>query len=161
MQISKDAVVTLEYILKDNEGAVIDQSSGDEAFVFIFGNGGIIPGLENALEGKQENDEVSVTIAPEEAYGERDDAMIAEVPVDRFENADEIKAGMQFQTAGEDGTAKVVTVVKNEEGMVTVDANHPLAGVTLNFDVKILGVREASAEELDHGHVHGPGGHQH
>jgi len=161
MQISKNAVVTLEYTLKDNEGVVIDQSSGDEAFAFIHGIGGIIPGLENALEGKQVDDALSVTIEPEEAYGHRDDAMVAEVPVDRFEEAGEIQVGMQFQTAAEDGSARVVTVVKIADGMVTVDANHPLAGITLNFDVKVLGVREATAEELEHGHVHGPGGHHH
>ena len=161
MQISKNAVVTLEYTLTDNEGVMIDKSSGDDAFAFIHGIGGIIPGLENALEGKQVDDALSVTIEPEEAYGQRDDSMVAEVPVERFEGAGEIQEGMQFQTAAEDGSARVVTVVKIEDGMVTVDANHPLAGVTLNFDVKVLGVREATAEELEHGHVHGPGGHEH
>jgi len=161
MQISKNTVVTLEYTLKDNEGVVIDQSSGDEAFEFIHGVGGIIPGLENALEGKKADDELSVTIEPDEGYGPREEALLADVSLDKFEDAGEIKEGMQFQTASEDGTARVVTVVKIEDGTVTVDGNHPLAGVTLNFDVKVVGVREASQEELEHGHVHGPGGHDH
>jgi len=161
MLISKNAVVTLEYTLKDNDGVVIDKSSGDEAFAFIHGIGGIIPGLESALEGKKVDDALNITIEPEEAYGQRDESMVAEVPADRFEGAGEIQEGMQFQTAAEDGSARVVTVVKIAEEVVTVDANHPLAGITLNFDVKVLDVREASAEELEHGHVHGPGGHQH
>jgi len=161
MQISKNTVVTLEYTLKDNEGVVIDQSSGDDAFAFIHGVGGIIPGLENALEGKKADDELSVTIEPEEGYGHREEALLADVSLDKFEGAGEIQEGMQFQTASEDGTPRVVTVVKIADGMVTVDGNHPLAGVTLNFDVKVLDVRDASQEELDHGHVHGPGGHDH
>jgi len=161
MQISKNKVVTLEYTLKDNEGVVIDQTTGDDTFAFIHGIGGIIPGLENALDGKQADDALNITIEPDEAYGQREEALLAEVPMDRFDGAGEIQEGMQFQTASEDGTARVVTVVKIEDGMVTVDGNHPLAGVTLNFDVKVIAVREATQEELEHGHVHGPGGHQH
>jgi len=161
MQITKNTVVTLEYTLKDKDGTLIDQSSGDEAFVFIHGVGGIIPGLETALEGKSAGDALSVEIEPEEAYGQRDDALVAEVPLDRFEGAGEIQAGMQFQTADEDGTPRIVTVVKVEGDTVTVDSNHPLAGIDLCFDVKVLDLREATAEELEHGHVHGPGGHEH
>jgi len=161
MQISKNKVVTLEYVLKDNDGTIIDQSSGDDSFAFIQGIGGIIPGLENALDGKKADDALSITIEPDEAYGHREDSLLAEVPLDRFDDAGEIKEGMQFQTAGEDGTARVVTVMKIDNGTVTVDGNHPLAGITLNFDVKVLGVRDATEEELEHGHVHGPGGHQH
>ena len=161
MQIAKNSVVTLEYVLKDDSGTIIDQSTGDEPFAFIHGVGGIIPGLESALEGKQADDELSVTIEPDQAYGQRDDALIAEVPLERFEGVEEIQEGMQFHTASEDGTPHIVTVVDISDGVVKVDGNHPLAGVTLNFDVKVLEVREATAEELDHGHVHGPGGHQH
>lgn len=161
MQISKNKVVVLEYTLKDNEGVVIDQSSGDESFTFIHGVGGIIPGLENALEGKKANDELSVTIEPDEGYGQREESLLDEVPIDRFDEAGEISEGMQFQTATEDGTPKIVTVIKITDGVVTVDGNHPLAGITLNFDVKVLDVRDATEEELDHGHVHGPGGHEH
>ena len=161
MQISKNAVVTLEYTLTDDSGTLIDKSSGDDAFAFIHGIGGIIPGLEAALEGKVANDELSVTIEPEEGYGPRVDELVAEVPLDRFEEAGEVQEGMQFQTASEDGTPRVVTVVKIADGQVTVDGNHPLAGITLNFDVKVLDVREATEEELEHGHVHGPGGHNH
>ncbi|HEC27991.1 MAG TPA: peptidylprolyl isomerase [Gammaproteobacteria bacterium] len=161
MQISKHAVVTLEYTLTDNSGVVIDQSSGDDAFEFIYGIGGIIPGLETALAGKEADDEISVTIEPGEGYGEREEALVDEVPVDRFDEAEEVKEGMQFQTPAEDGSTRVVTVIKIEDGKVTVDGNHPLAGVILNFDVKVQAVREASEEELEHGHVHGPGGHDH
>lgn len=161
MQISKNAVVTLEYILKDTDGVVIDKSSGDEAFAFIQGTGGVLPGLESALEGKQTDDALNVIIEPEEGYGQRDESMVAEVPAKQFEGDGEIMEGMQFQTSAEDGSTKVVTVVKIAEDVVTIDANHPLAGMILNFDVKVLDVRDATAEELEHGHVHGPGGHHH
>lgn len=161
MQISKNKVVTLEYVLKDIDGAIIDQSSGDESFVFIQGIGGIIPGLESALDGKQADDALNITIEPDEAYGQREESLLAEVPIDQFDDAGEIKEGIQFQTASEDGTARVVTVIKIEDGIVTVDGNHPLAGKPLNFDVKVLDVRDATEEELEHGHVHGSGGHHH
>jgi len=161
MEITKNKVVTLKYTLTDSEGVVIDKTGDDDVFAFIFGVGGIIPGLEAALEGKKADDAVTVEIQPEEGYGHRSEELVAEVPVDNFDGAGDIAEGMQFQTSGEDGAPRVVTVVKIEDGMVSVDGNHPLAGIVLNFDVNITDVRDATEEELEHGHVHGEGGHQH
>jgi FKBP-type peptidyl-prolyl cis-trans isomerase SlyD len=160
MKITEKHVVTLNYTLKDNDDNIIDQSE-DGSFCYLHGASNIIPGLENALTGKSSGDELSVSVAPEEGYGPRDDARIQEVPRDAFPPEPEIEPGMQFNAEGPDGQAVMVTIAKVEGGTITVDGNHPLAGVTLNFDVTIADIREASAEELEHGHVHGPGGHQH
>jgi FKBP-type peptidyl-prolyl cis-trans isomerase SlyD len=160
MQISANKVVSIDYTLTNNQGEVIDTSSGREPLAYLQGQGNIIPGLESALEGKTAGENIKVTIAPADGYGERDDALTQAVPRQMFENTDEIQIGMQFQTMSEHGP-HVVTVISIDADNVTVDANHPLAGETLNFDVTIVEVREASPEELDHGHVHGPGGHQH
>ena len=160
MKIAEKHVVTLNYTLKDNDDNIIDQSE-DGSFYYLHGASNIIPGLENALTGKSSGDALSVSVAPEEGYGPRDDARIQEVPRDAFPPEPEIEPGMQFNAEGPDGQAVMVTIAKVEDGTITVDGNHPLAGVTLNFDVTIADIRDASAEELDHGHVHGPGGHHH
>lgn len=160
MRIAKNKVVSINYLLKDNASNVIDSSEGGEPLAYIHGIGNIIPGLENALSGKSKGDRVEVTVAPAEAYGERDEALTQVVPRDRFEPGVEIQTGMQFHTHAEDGM-QVVTVTSADDQNVTIDANHPLAGVTLNFQVEIMDVRDATEEELTHGHVHGPGGHQH
>jgi len=160
MQIADNCVVTLAYTLKDNDDNIIDQSD-DGSFCYLHGAMNIIPGLENALTGKVAGDELSVSIPPEEAYGVRDEARQQEVPRDMFPEDVEIEVGMQFHAQGPDGHQLVVTVVKVEDDRITVDGNHPLAGVQLNFDVKVLEVREATGEEITHGHVHGPGGHHH
>ncbi len=160
MQIESNSVVTLHYTLKDNDGNVIDQSD-DGSFLYMHGAMNIIPGLENALAGKSAGDEISVKVAPEEGYGVKDDARIQEVPKEMFDSADEIKVGVQFHAQGPDGSAVVVTVVEVKDEAVVIDGNHALAGMDLNFEVNIVDVREASAEEIEHGHVHGPHGHQH
>lgn len=159
MQISKHKVVTMDYTLRDTEGTVIDSSEGQEPLAYIHGTGNIIPGLEQALEGKQAGDSLSVSIAPDEAYGDRDESLLQVVPRNLFDVPD-VESGMQFQTQSESGP-QIVTVVAVTEEEVTVDANHPLAGITLNFDVEVVDVRDATEDELSHGHVHGPGGHQH
>lgn len=160
MQIEKDLVVSLAYTLKDNDDNIIDKSD-DGSFCYLHGAMNIIPGLENALTGKTTGDELSVTVAPEEGYGPRDDERIQEVPREMFPEDQEITAGMQFHAQNPDGHEIMVVVTKVEDGKVTVDGNHPLAGVELNFDVKIMEIRAATAEEIEHGHVHGPEGHQH
>jgi FKBP-type peptidyl-prolyl cis-trans isomerase SlyD len=160
MQIESNSVVTLHYTLKDNDGKIIDQSD-DGSFLYMHGAMNIIPGLENALAGKSAGDEISVKVSPEEGYGVKDDARIQEVPKDMFDSADEIQVGVQFHAQGPDGSAVVVTVIEVKDDAVVIDANHALAGVDLNFEVKIVDVREASEEEVAHGHVHGPHGHQH
>lgn len=159
MQISKHKVVSIDYTLTGDDGAVIDTSDGREPLAFIQGAGNIIPGLESALEGRGKGDELQVKIAPDQGYGERVDSLRQEVPKDRFE-ADSVEVGMQFHAHTDSGPL-LVTVVDVDDENVTVDGNHPLAGVNLNFDVTVVDVRDATAEELDHGHVHGPGGHQH
>ncbi len=160
MQIAKNAVVTIDYTLTDEAGEVVDTSQGREPLSYIQGTGSIIPGLESALEGKAAGDSLEVSIPPEQAYGPRQDALVVQVPRERFESADEVKPGMQFQTQTESGV-QVITVVAVDGENVTVDANHPLAGATLNFAVSVVGVRDATAEELEHGHVHEAGAHGH
>ena len=160
MQIESPKVVTLNYTLTDDQGAVIDQSE-DGSFVYIHGANSIIPGLENALSGKKAGDELSVSVAPEDAYGERSDAMLQQVPKSMFEDQSQVEVGMQFHAQGPNGETLVVTVTEVSDDNVTIDGNHPLAGAQLNFDVKVVDVREATEEEVDHGHVHGPEGHHH
>ena len=160
MQITADMVVSIDYTLTDDQGTVIDSSEGRGPLAYLHGKNNIIPGLENALEGKSKGDSLQVKVSPEEGYGERSDELSQEIPKQMFEGNDEIQVGMQFQTMTDSGP-QVVTVTKVEEETVTVDGNHPLAGENLNFDVTIVDIREASAEELDHGHVHGPEGHDH
>ena len=160
MKIAENHVVTLNYTLKDNDDNIIDKSD-DGSFCYLHGASNIIPGLENALTGKTSGDELSVSVAPEEGYGPRDDARIQEVPRDAFPPEITIEPGMQFNAQGPEGQDVMVTIAKVEGDTVTVDGNHPLAGVTLNFDVTIADIRDASAEELEHGHVHGPNGHHH
>ncbi len=160
MQIAKHKVVTIDYTLTDDSGTIIDSSEGREPLAYIQGMNNIIPGLEAALEGKVAGDQLNVAIPPDQAYGERNDSLRQEVPKDRFDGAEDLEVGMQFHAQTEAGPL-VVTVVGIEGDTVTVDGNHPLAGMTLTFDVKVVEVREASSEELDHGHVHGPGGHHH
>lgn len=162
MQVAKNAVVTIDYTLKNPDGKVIDssQSEGRQPLPYIHGAGGLIPGLESALEGKNPGDSLSVTIAPEQAYGIRDEKLVSTVAKTAFGN-NAIMVGAQFRTQDKQGHQQVVTITKIDADKVTVDSNHPLAGVTLHFDVTIKEVREATAEELAHGHVHGPGGHHH
>lgn len=148
MQVAKNRVVTIDYTLTDDDGLVLDSSRGGEPFSYVQGTGSIPPGLEAALEGRSPGEELRVDVPPDQAYGERDESLVEVVPVERFEGADEVQVGQHFQTSDASGT-RVVTVVGVEHGMVTVDGNHPLAGETLHFDVKILDVREATPEDLE------------
>jgi FKBP-type peptidyl-prolyl cis-trans isomerase SlyD len=160
MKVGKHKVVSIDYTLKDDDGTVIDSSQGGDPLAYIHGTGNIIPGLENALEGREQGENLSVSVAPGEGYGDRDDAMVQVVPRHLFEVESELQPGMQFQAHSDQGVS-LVTITAVEGDQVTVDANHPLAGQNLHFDVTVVDVRDASEEELDHGHVHGPGGHQH
>jgi FKBP-type peptidyl-prolyl cis-trans isomerase SlyD len=160
MQISKNTVATIDYTLTNPQGQVLDTSKGGEPLSYLHGVGGIIPGLESALEGKQTGDNLSVTIEPDQAYGQRNEELVQEVPRRMFQGVENIQPGMQFRAQGPQGQ-QVVTVVGIAGDNVKIDANHPLAGVTLKFDVNVVGVRDATQEELSHGHVHGTGGHQH
>jgi len=160
MQIAKDTVATIDYTLTDPKGQVIDSSSGRAPLAYLHGASNIIPGLESALEGKNAGDSVNVTVAPEQGYGPRDPNLVQPVPRSSFQGVPEIKKGMQFQ-AQTPGGARLVTAVDVDPQNVTVDANHPLAGMDLNFSVKVVDVRQATPEELSHGHAHGPEGHNH
>jgi FKBP-type peptidyl-prolyl cis-trans isomerase SlyD len=160
MVIAADKVVLIHYTLTNDEGKVIDSSSGGDPLAYIHGHGNLIPGLERELEGKPAGTKLSVKIAPADGYGERDDGLVQRVPRRQFGGAS-VATGMQFQAQTSSGEARVATVVGVVGDMVTVDMNHPLAGETLNFEVEITEIREASQEELEHGHVHGPGGHHH
>ncbi len=160
MQIAKDKVVTIDYTLMDGQSTVLDSSQDGEPLSYIQGAGSLIPGLEAALEGRSIGEALQVTIAPDQAYGERDEALMQTVARDSFEGADQLEVGMRFRLQSDSGP-QVITVVAAEGDTITIDGNHPLAGVTLNFDVTIRGVRDATGEELSHGHVHGPEAHGH
>ncbi|HEY5604638.1 MAG TPA: peptidylprolyl isomerase [Gammaproteobacteria bacterium] len=160
MKIEANKVVSVDYTLKDDDGNILDTSQGAGPLVYLHGARNIIPGLESELNGRSVGEEISVRIPPEKAYGVRDDSMRQAVPRDMFGDG-EIKLGEHYHAAGPDGGHLTVTVVDISNDEVTVDANHPLAGYHLNFDVKVVDVRDATQEELTHGHVHGPGGHHH
>jgi len=161
MLIAQDKVVLIHYTLKNDAGETLDSSSGGDPLAYIHGQGNIIPGLEKALEGKQSGDKLNVKVGPSEGYGERDDNLVQQVPRRAFGGAPNVKPGMQFHAQTSQGQTRVVTVTRIQGDMVTVDGNHPLAGENLHFDVEVTDVRDASEEELEHGHVHGPGGHHH
>lgn len=160
MQVAERAVVSIHYKLTNDAGEVLDSSEGGEPLVYLQGGGNIIPGLEKALIGKQKGDKLDVRVEPSQGYGERDDSMIQQVPRRSFQGVKDVKVGMRFQAQGPSGPTSV-TITRIAGDMVTVDGNHPLAGEHLNFAVEIADVREASEEEIAHGHVHGAGGHHH
>lgn len=160
MQVSSDKVVLIHYTLKDDAGEVVDTSDGGEPLAYIQGHGNLVPGLEKALEGREKGNKVDVAVPPEEGYGKLDPKLIQRVPKRSMQSAGQIKKGMQFQGRTEDGM-RVFTVTALVGDMVTLDGNHPLADKTLHFAVEVMEVRDATAEELEHGHVHGVGGHHH
>lgn len=160
MRVAKHKVVSIDYTLTDGQGTVIDSSDGGQPLAYIHGTGGIIPGLEAALEGKSPGEHVNAVIAPEQGYGARNESLVQQLARDVFDTDEDIVEGMRFHAMSEAGP-RVVTVVAVEGDQVTIDGNHPLAGMTLHFDVTIADVRDASQEEISHGHAHGPGGHDH
>lgn len=160
MNISDNCVASFHYTLTDKDGKVLDSSDGREPLAYLHGASNIIPGLEKELAGKQVGDKLKVDVPAAEAYGERNDAMMQELPANMFTGVEKIEVGMEFHAQTEQGV-QVVSIAAVDGDMVTVDANHPLAGVDLTFDVEITDVREATAEEQEHGHAHGAGGHEH
>ncbi len=153
MNIAKNSVVSIDYTLFDSEGTELDSSKGGSPLSYLHGADNIIAGLEKALEGKAPGDSLKVTVPAAEAYGEKQADLVVTLPKDRFEDGIDIQVGMQFQAESEDGV-RIVTVSKVGENDVTIDANHPMAGKDLTFDVSIVDVREATEEELAHGHPH-------
>lgn len=160
MEIADQRVVVIHYTLTNDQGEVLDSSRGGEPLAYLQGAGNLISGLEKGLLGKKAGDALKVDVAPAEAYGERNDDLIQQVPRRAFQGVKDIKAGMSFQAQGPAGPMSV-TVTRVVGDMVTVDGNHPLAGENLHFDVEVVDVRAATAEEMSHGHVHGEGGHHH
>jgi FKBP-type peptidyl-prolyl cis-trans isomerase SlyD len=160
VEITADRVVLIHYTLKGDDGAVIDSSAGGEPLAYIHGHGNLVAGLEKALDGKRDGDKIVVSVTPADGYGVHDAALIQRVPKRSLQGAGQIKKGMQFQGQTPDGM-RLFTVTALVGDMVTLDGNHPLADKTLNFDVDVVTVREATSEELEHGHVHGAGGHHH
>ena len=160
MQIADQCVALFHYTLTNDAGDVIDSSSGNEPMAYLHGVGNIVVGLEKAMTGKQSGDKFEVVVAPEEGYGQRNEALVQTVPRSMFQGVDEISGGMRVQAQSDHGPVSVIVTEVTDEN-VTVDGNHALAGQALNFAIEVTEVRPASAEELEHGHVHGPGGHQH
>ncbi|MBN2694993.1 peptidylprolyl isomerase [bacterium] len=155
MKVSLDKVVSIDYTLTNLEGTVIDSSEGHGPLSYLHGHGNIIPGLERELEEKVVGDQLKVTVEPKDGYGEKSDELVFSIPKENFDVEDGgIEIGMQFHAHTHHGV-QVLTVVGVEGEEVVVDANHPLAGVTLVFDVKVVELRDATEEELAHGHVHG------
>jgi len=160
MTITPGSVVLFDYTLTDDDKDVIDSSKEGGPLAYLHGEGQIVKGLEKAMEGKKAGDAFSVTVSPEEAYGLPDPAKIATVTADQIEGGEELEEGMQLEASNEAGE-QIVVVTKIEGDKVTLDGNHPLAGMRLHFDITIREVRAATPEEIAHGHVHGPGGHHH
>jgi len=158
MVIVDAKVVSIHYTLKNKDGELLDKSAEGEPLNYIHGTESTIPGLEAALAGKSVGDKLSVSIAPEQAYGLRSESLVQELPRNAFEGIDDIQEGMRLQAESEHGT-RVVTVTNVAADLITVDGNHPLAGETLNFDVEVGDVRDATTQEIEHGHVHSDGDH--
>ncbi len=159
MKVEDNKVVQFLYELKDEQQAVLESTKG-EPVAYLHGCNNMMAGLEKALSGKCVGDKISVTLAPEEAYGERIEGSLQRVPVKHLQGAKKWKPGMVATVQTEQGQRQV-TVVKVGKFMVTVDSNHPFAGKTLTFELEVVGIRDASDEEIAHGHAHGVGGHQH
>lgn len=162
MQIEKNKVVSIHYTGKLNDGSVFDSSEGKKPLEFIYGTGTIIPGLEEELEGLKTGDKKSIENIPaDKAYGQRQEEAMQEVPKDQLPQDIELEEGMQLAAQGPQGVIPV-TLTQIKDDSVIVDFNHPLAGKDLSFEVEIAEVRDATDEELEHGHVHGEGeeGHE-
>lgn len=160
MQIAAQAVVAFHYTLTDDAGQVIDRSAEHEPLTYLHGSGQIVPGLERQMEGHAHGDKFTARVTADEAYGERHAELAQQMPRSAFPGVEDIQPGMQFRGHSPQGDLNVV-VTKVEAETISIDGNHPLAGKTLHFAVEIADVRAATAEELEHGHVHGAGGHAH
>ncbi|MFS8063093.1 MAG: FKBP-type peptidyl-prolyl cis-trans isomerase [Luteimonas sp.] len=159
MKIEKDGVVRFHYAVSEQGQDVLESSEGREPLAILYGHGNIIPGLEKAMEGHEAGDRFSVAVAAADAYGEKREGLGQRVPKKHF-GGQRLEPGMQVVLQTNFGP-RAVTIQKVGMSVVDVDLNHPMAGKDLHFDVEIVEVREASAVELEHGHVHGEGGHQH
>ena len=159
MNIAHNRAVAIHYTLRNTDGIVLDSSEGKEPLHYLHGHGNLIPGMENGLTGKSAGDQLKIVVTPENGYGIRDEGLITVVPESAF-GGHSPSIGDRFQAGHGDERYVIEVTAIGPEG-ITVDGNHPLAGVELHFDVEVITVREASEDEIAHGHVHGPGGHHH
>lgn len=162
MKITSNKVVIIHYAVSDSEGTLIDSSYDHEPLAVIHGTGYLIPGLEEALEGHEVGSQFEVAVPADKGYGERFDDYVQTVPKEMFADIEDLAVGAQLRATTDDGEQTVI-VVDMSEDTITVDGNHPLAGIDLKFDVEVLEIRDATAEELEHGHVHSKedAGHSH
>ena len=161
MSILTNKVISFNYTLKDDEGTILDSSANKEPLTFLSGSQQIIPKLEEALSGMIIGSKKNIKIAAADAYGEYSEDAIQKIKMDQFPKEANIEVGMTYIANSPDGKQMPFLVSEINEQDVTVDFNHPLAGKDLEFDVELLDVRDATPEEIQHGHVHGPGGHHH
>ena len=154
LAIENNLVVSMHYKLTDNEGSVLDSSEGADPLTYLHGQGNIIIGLEKMMTGKTVGDSLQVTVQPSEGYGEIQDEMVQVVGKDSFDGIESVEVGMTFEAQSPDGTMQSIEIMEVDGDDITIDFNHPLAGVTLNFDVQVVSVREATKEEIEHGHAH-------
>jgi FKBP-type peptidyl-prolyl cis-trans isomerase SlyD len=160
MSITQDQVVSIHYTLRDDAGQILDASAEGQPLTYLHGHGNLIAGLERELTGRNAGDRLRVQIAARDGYGEHDAKLVQRVPRRALTGVPHVRVGMRLQTQGAHG-ARAVTVTQVVGDMVTLDGNHPLAGKNLDFEIEVTAVRDATAAELSHGHVHGPGGHDH
>jgi len=156
MKNTENPVVSIHYTLTNKAGEKLDSSIGAEPLSYLHGKGNIIPGLEKALNDSSVGDKLTVTIEPEDAYGERNNEQIQVVDKEMFQGVDNLEVGMQFQADSSTGPA-VVTITAIEDDKITIDGNHPLAGEQLTFEVEVTEIRPATESELENGHIHGEG----
>lgn len=161
MKIAKNSVVTIDYTLTDDDGKVLDSSVGHGPMAYLHGHGQIVPGLEKALNGKGAGEQVKVAVAPKDGYGEKGGGKTMAIGREDLPGDVDLEEGMPLHATGPDGHDLVLWVQKIEGQQVTLSTEHPMAGVTLHFDVAIKEVRAATKDELQHGHAHGPEGHHH
>lgn len=154
MKIANQCVVAIHYTLTDEQGQELDSSRDQEPLTYLHGMQGLIPGLERELEGRQAGEQFEATVKPEDAYGDVNPELVQDVPLDALEGIDNLHVGMALQAKAPDGTVQNLRVDSIGDETATLNANHPLAGAVLHFDVKVEEVREATAEELEHGHAH-------
>ncbi len=159
--IAAGRVVTMHYKLALDDGQVVDSSEGSDPLAYLHGAKNIVAGLESAMDGKGVGDSFDVKVTPEEGYGVRHEEAVQQVPRGMFPPEAQLNAGIQFQAQDEGGQPIMGTIMAVEGDTITVDFNHPLAGQNLNFSIEVVGIRAATDEETKHGHVHGPGGHDH
>ena len=155
MKITTDKATTINYTLNDSDGKLIDENK-DARFIYLHGHGNIVPGLESALEGRAKGETFDLVIEPADAYGEYNPAITQVIDREAF-GGEEIEVGMQFNAEGDDGHPVLITISEINGDKITIDGNPPLAGVTLHYNVEVMDVRDATEEELEHGHIHAHG----